>query len=110
MASSLQALVGWRAEKPTAQIKSERREKEVGALDNKIERHKPNPDAPAQNLEHRYLDRSSPLTLRIIDPPGISKSTANLKDAVALATKPANLTTLGQMSVPPCRSVWVSAE
>ena len=25
------------------------------------------PDAPAQNLEHRYMDRSSPLTLIIIE-------------------------------------------
>ena len=35
---------------------------EVGALDNKIERLKPDPDAPAQDLEHRYMDCSSPLT------------------------------------------------
>ena len=47
---------------------------EVGALDDKIERLKPNPDAPVQNLEHRFMDRSSPLTARIIDMTLISKS------------------------------------
>jgi hypothetical protein len=45
-----------------ANKKGERRDKEVGAPENRIDWPKPNPDAPAHDLEHRYLDRSSPLT------------------------------------------------
>ncbi len=40
MASPLQALVGWRAEKYGPLVKSERRDNGGGALDNKIEGHK----------------------------------------------------------------------
>jgi hypothetical protein len=57
-----------------AHKESERRDNEVGAPENKIDWHKPNPDAPAQNLEHRYLDRSSPLTLDYTPWPCVSDS------------------------------------